>query len=377
MKQKHILPHCCGCTACSCICPVQAIVMKPDKKGFMKPEIDEKKCVKCGLCEKVCAFDQDRVIRHKKPMTIAAIHKNKDARMTSRSGGVFISLASYILNKGGVVYGVGMDDSLDVHYMRVVEQAQCILLQGSKYVQSAVGDIFLAVEEDLKINKEVLFSGTACTLEGLLSYLKLRGVQTESLLTCDIVCHGVVSPKMYKDYLLWLEKKYKGKISHFNFRDKSYGWTTHFESFIVNGKKHRAKGYTELYYSGVAFRDSCFKCKYTTVNRISDITLADCWGAEKRLPDMFDDKGISLVLFNSEKGKEIFNLISDELTYKKVDIKDFMQPQLERPIMKNSAYDEFWEYYLKDGFTYVIRKWGKQNLVDNTKRWIRNIFLSK
>lgn len=223
---------CCGCTACASICAHDAISMEPDALGFLYPKVDASKCVECGLCEKVCQFNDnyDRSLNLKEPIAYAARHKDINEVMKSRSGAAFVAISDYVLEQGGVVYGAGYKDHFRVAHKRATTKEERDEFRGSKYVQSDLTGVFRLVKEDLKNGLTVLFSGTPCQTAGLNSYVgkKLR----ENLILVDIVCHGVPGPFLWRDYLAFIEKKQGGTISVVNFRDKElFGWKAHHESF--------------------------------------------------------------------------------------------------------------------------------------------------
>lgn len=223
---------CCGCTACASICSHGAITMKPDALGFLYPEIDSSKCVDCGLCEKVCAFNDnyDRSLNLAQPEAFGARHKDMKEVETSRSGAAFIAISDWILAHGGAVYGAGYTEHFRVIHKRAVTKEERNEFKGSKYVQSDLSGVFKQIKKDLKDGLIVLFSGTPCQTAGLNSYIgkKLR----ENLYLVDIVCHGVPSPYIWRDYLLYLEKKENSIITWVNFRDKQqFGWKSHHETF--------------------------------------------------------------------------------------------------------------------------------------------------
>lgn len=364
---------CSGCSACSAVCSRNAISMKADEKGFFIPHIDEALCSNCGLCQNTCPIQNQTKENYRLPVDVyAVINKDEFIRKNSRSGGIFMAIAEWIIGQGGVVYGAGFAEDLAVQHMRAETFDDCKMFQGSKYVQSDVNNTFLNVAEDLKRERYVLYSGTGCQVDGLIHYLSAKRINTDKLFLCDLVCHGNVSPKMYEDYRKWYEKKYNGKMTSFNFRDKSIiGWEHHVESFEIGNKKYMKRGYTELYYSNAAYRSSCYECHYSRKERVGDFTLADCWGAADKLRDMFDNKGISLLLVNSDKANTVINSISDKLNIRKVNLEDFMQPQLKYPIQKSDRYEEFWNMYKTQGFVSVLRDFGKQNIKDDMKRWIK------
>lgn len=224
--------QCCGCTACSSICSHEAITMQPDTLGFLYPVVDEEKCTDCGLCEKVCAFNDnyDKSMNLSEPLAYAARHRDMNEVETSRSGAVFIAISDWILEHGGVVYGVGYADHFRVVHKRATTKEERDEFKGSKYVQSDMNSVFKQVKADLKKGMIVLFSGTPCQTSGLNSFIgkKLR----ENLYLIDIVCHGVPSPYIWRDYIAYLEKKQGSAICWVNFRDKQkFGWKAHVETF--------------------------------------------------------------------------------------------------------------------------------------------------
>lgn len=365
---------CCACTACKNICPKQAIEMFSDKKGFLYPKIDEDRCIKCGLCEKVCFYNTGYNVlgdHLNKIETYAIKHKDFNIRMNSRSGGIFTALSDYILDNKGVIYGVGYKENFVVCYKRAETKEERNKFRGSKYVQSELNDIFKQVKNDLEADKWVLFSGTPCHVAGLVKFLGKK--KYEKLLLIDIVCHGVPSPKMFSDYINYIEKKYNDKVNDFDFRDKTFGWNQSVESFKINQNKYSQTIYSHLFGSCLGFRESCYNCQFTNLNRPSDITIGDCWGIAKNRPDIDDNKGVSLVIVNTEKGKFIQENILSNLEYYIIDINDYLQPRLREPNKRNEKVDVFWKDYLNNGFNYIAKKYGTITFWDRVKGKIKRI----
>lgn len=228
---------CCGCTACASICSKGAISMQPDALGFMYPQIDQTKCIDCGLCDKVCAFNDnyDRSLNLPSPFCYGARHKNKKELEDSRSGAAFIAISDYILRQGGVVYGAGYTNHFRVIHKRATNQKERNEFKGSKYVQSDLNGVFKEIKKDLKEGLLVLFSGTPCQTAGLNAYIGKR--LRNNLFLIDIICHGVPSPYVWRDYISYLEKKHGSSICWVSFRDKNkYGWAAHHESFKFKNK---------------------------------------------------------------------------------------------------------------------------------------------
>lgn len=370
--------NCCGCTACASICTHKAITMKPDSLGFLYPEVDINKCTNCGLCEKVCAFNDnyDKSLNLDKPEAYGARHKDIHEVETSRSGAAFIALSDWILEQGGIIYGVGYEEHFRVVHKRATTKEQRNEFKGSKYVQSDLGNIFLQIRKDLKEGKIVLFSGTPCQTSGLNSFIgkKLRA----NLFLIDIICHGVPSPYIWRDYITYYEKKYKKRIVSVDFRDKKeYGWRNHKETLILNNQTKVTPKYspfTDLFYKHIMLRPSCGNCHFCNTTRPSDITIADFWGWEKSNPKFNkDDKGVSLLLINTEKGKRLFSAIDESLYTFQPKLEDCLQPNLQQPSTLNTQSKNFEKLYKKHGFKYILKKYTQLGIKQQIKLYIKKV----
>lgn len=367
---------CCGCTACQAICPQGAISMEPDNLGFLYPVIDENRCTKCNLCNKVCSFNKNYKKATVDEIEVYAVrHKNIAEIENSRSGAMFVAITDYIIDKGGVVYGAGYKGHFVVTHKRATNKEERDEFRGSKYVQSELSNTFKKVRKDLKDGLLVCFSGTPCQTSGLRSYLETSRTDSKNLITIDIVCHGVPSPYIWRDYLAYIEKEYHGKATAVSFRDKKVcGWTAHKESFIVNEKKVISDTYTNLFYKHIMFRHSCQICHYTNATRPSDITIADFWGWEKVDTDINkDDKGVSLVLINSTKGKELFENIKNCINFIKTEIGLAMQPNLQQPSAMSPQRMDFENDYKLKGAEYVLRKYNRTHKSNKIAKFIYKI----
>ena len=355
LGQNFQKEECCGCRACYNICPTKAIQMSPDEKGFLYPVVDKDKCIDCGLCIKVCNF-QKFIPTDLVPDCYAVKHVNENEIATSRSGAFFIALAQQVLNQNGIVFGCVIENSRFVFLKWADGKEGVNEFKGSKYVQSDTRDTFKECADFLSQGKAVLFSGLGCQIHGLLSYLELRKVDTGNLITCDLVCHGAPSPKIWEQYIDYRDGMSDYKVVDVNFRNKElFGWRAHRESFLLSNATTTTTDWTNAFYAHVMFRESCYNCKYTTPNRKSDFTIADYWGIEKNVPEFDDNKGVSLVLVRTQKAKDIFASL-DNIRAVKTDLKSSLQPQLQHPSHKGKGYDRFWKDYLK-GNQKAIKKY--------------------
>lgn len=367
MNSNHIqildAHNCTGCTACYSICPQNAINMKPDVFGFLYPHVNIDKCIDCGLCLKVCPLINkiDEKNEHILPLCFAARLKDTEEILKSRSGGVFKAIGDYVLSDDGVVYGAAFDKSWYVRHTRVDNPTGLDSLRGSKYVQSDIRNVFWKVYSDLQTGRLVCFSGTPCQCAGLRSYLRLKKADVTNLLCVDVICHGVPSPFLWKDYVSWIEKRYKDEISAINMRDKTIvGWNGHEESFIFSHKKKIYKhSFRVLYYSELINRKSCYRCIFANLNRPSDITLADFWNLEKIIPNFNkDNKGVSQILVNTMKGKNILDNMLSDLVLIPVDLQISKQYNMEHSTQEPIGRDDAEDYYSTNGFKPFMRKYG-------------------
>jgi coenzyme F420-reducing hydrogenase beta subunit len=302
---------CCGCEACVQVCPKHSISFSQDNEGFFYPVVDIGTCIQCGLCEKVCPvllpYDE-----HKPQEVLAAINKDEKVRMVSSSGGVFILLAKYVISQGGVVFGVRFDNQ----WQAIFDYAESIealnAFKGSKYVQARVNNCFVLCKQFLDKGRQVLFSGTQCQIAGLLHFLRKP---YQNLLTVDVVCHGVPSPRVWQCYLQETVPGGRQAIKDIQFRDKRLGWKRFSLTVLLNEQQHNnllsspfnENPFMRAFVKNLILRPSCYSCPAKLGKSSSDITLADFWGVEKVEPAMFDNRGTSLVLVNTEKGGQALN----------------------------------------------------------------------
>jgi coenzyme F420-reducing hydrogenase beta subunit len=313
---------CCGCFACYNICPQQCIKMQTDEEGFWYPVIDIDACTECGLCEQVCPILKKQAANSHETLAYACMNTDELIREQSSSGGLFTVLAERVLANHGVVFGAGFDDEFNVVHSWTDKADGPGKFRGSKYVQSRIGHTYQEAEDFLKMGRQVLFSGTPCQIAGLLSYL---GKDYDNLLCTDIVCHGVPSPAVWQRYKRHMEEQYRGRSQRIAFRRKNCGWKLYSVSFSFdNDTEYSQTLNKDIYMQGflrdLYLRPSCYACRFKTLKRLSDITLADFWGIQNVLPSFDDDKGTSLVLVNSPKGKAMFENVVTQLTWQEVDV---------------------------------------------------------
>lgn len=355
MKLFSEKSHCCGCMACADICPKQAVTIQPDGEGFSYPTVQENLCINCNLCTAVCPMPQ-RGPKGQSLQYFAAQAKDPTLRDISTSGAVFPILAEYVLEAGGVVYGAAFDGSMRLVHQRVNHRNELCRLMRSKYIQSDTVGVFRSVKADLCSGKQVLFIGTPCQAEALRRFL---GRKYPNLLLVDLICYGVPSPGVWKKYVEYLEKKHGGRLTEFYFRDKRFCNDGHTISYKINDKEHLEEysqnPYTSMYFSDCILRPSCHNCRFTTLERSSDMTIGDFWGIGKKAPQMDDGMGTSLIILHSDRGREVWEKIQDKFCSMACSEGEILQPRLVSPTQSSRRRRLFWALYHKLPFTVVIK----------------------
>ena len=332
--------------------------MTEDNDGFLYPKVDKSLCVDCGLCNQVCPI-QNSFSPVPPVKVLAAYNKDEEIRRESSSGGVFTILAEKVIDEGGVVFGAEFNDQWEVIFGYSEIQEGLARFRGSKYVQADVRDTFRQCKEFLKSGRKVLFSGTPCQIAGLKRYL---GKEYEHLLTVDVICHGVPSPKVWRKYLYAVRRKAIKQtairrllekvpfcsslkslplIEGIRFRDKSEGWKKY--RFVLEFAEASAEGkqssvlssikdidepfyenvYMKAFLQNLDLRPSCHHCRAKCGMSNSDLTIADFWGIQNVAPQMDDDKGTNLILVNTVKGE--INLDFLKFKYVEVDAKEALR----------------------------------------------------
>ena len=353
---------CCGCTACASVCAHGCISMIEDREGFKYPKVDLSICVNCGLCEKVCPIlysdSYGEVI-----LVLGAINNNDEIRKNSSSGGVFSIFAESFIDSGGVVVGCAMDRTLQAIHVICETKKDLTQLRSSKYVQSNLDNIFIKIRDLLQSGRSVLFSGTPCQVSGLRRFL-LKPY--DNLFCIDVLCHGVPSPKLFREYKDSMEKKYGAKAISVNFRCKKKEWKRLYIEFkFDNGKEYYKNAsfdpYMQLFLGNKSQRSSCFRCPFTTTSRQGDISLGDFWGIGRIHHRVEDDMGVSLILVNSEKGMNMFKSIRTQMKTISCELDQVVASNsvLVQNINGDKQRNLFYKSYVLDGLHSSVKKYTK------------------
>ena len=375
---------CCGCGVCHEVCPKNAISMKTDEYGYIYASIDDSLCIDCGKCKSVCPalVNNCEVAFEKKAYAGTSLD---ESTKKSVSGGIFALFAKKILAEGGKVFGTEMNENFDVQVVGIDSVEELPKLQGSKYVQSNMLSAFKEIKETVK-DRKVLFCGTPCQVSALKNYV---GKENENLILVDLVCHGVPNNQMFKNEINALQKKYKGALSAYVFRDKDYGHNVIGNlQFKNKDDKRTLYSYCSTYYTAFLkndiLRENCFSCKYANINRPGDITICDYWGVQSEEPEFYKEcqekciVGISGIIVNTKKGEEFFKENTDKLLYKESTVEKIQKGNgnLVHPSNKGTDYETVREIYKENGWSGVSRFYRKKYRFKRIARKIYGIFPS-
>ena len=377
---------CCGCHACVSVCAKHCITMPADKEGFLYPVVDKDACTDCGLCEKVCPIINQSEPR--KPLKVyAAKNKDEEIRRQSSSGGIFTLLAEKVINEGGVVFGARFDEEWNVIHAWTDTIEGIAAFRGSKYVQSTIGDTYREAREFLKQGRKVLFSGTPCQIAGLKKYLRK---EYDNLLTVDVVCHGVPSPLVWRRYLDETREQLRAQrgvgknsvpssmeelpvITGISFRDKTNGWKKYgfrlryaaseaaentVSDSAIREEKELLQPFTDNIFmrgflANLYLRPSCYVCAARSGKSGSDISIADFWGVQNFYPEFDDDKGVGLILINSERGILAYDVVDSQNIEATYDEGFKYNPCIERSVILPSSRVLFWKKFPQIGLESV------------------------
>ena len=360
--------ECSGCHACYNVCPTDCIIMESDDEGFFYPKVYKDNCIDCGLCEKVCPILNKKEMKDEKgensyPKTYACYNLNDQVRENSSSGGIFFLLASQIIQRGGIVYGAAFNKEMEVCHIGIEKIEELDSLQGAKYVQSRMGDVYVKIKEQLNKGRLVYFSGTPCQVDGLLFYLRK---EYDNLFCQDLICHGVPSPKVWKRYLDYRNKVFGNRPTAIRFRDKKNGWKAY--DLCIDYAEgiyrcdHWKDPYMKAFLRNYILRPSCYDCRSKSLYRSSDITLADFWGIESMDPSLDDDKGTSLVFINTKKGENLFANILENIIRREVDVLNAVQynPSAYKSVQWTRERETFMKEVFGGDFQKVVDRYTKE-----------------
>ena len=355
--RTQVLPlqqFCTGCGACTTVCAKSAITMQPDAEGFLYPVVDSTFCVGCDQCEKRCPTNQKSILNQ--PKVFSAWNTKEEERAVSSSGGIFTVLARETLHMGGAVFGAVFDSDFHVEHVGAITSQEIGAMRGSKYVQSDATESLRHAADLVRKEVPVLFSGTPCQIAGL--YMLLEWERPTNLTTVDFICHGVPSPAVFRSYLEELKRIFRAPIESYTFRDKQKGWrnfsvVTHFKNQAVYTGTQREDPFLVGFLANLYLRPSCHTCtNLRHGNHVSDLTLGDLWGAEKVISEKDDDKGLSLIFANTDKGRNLLSSLSGVKMDAIGDLKPLYSsnPSIISPAAAHENRQVFFKGFAKHGF---------------------------
>ncbi len=372
-KSRSNKESCCGCGACAAVCPNNCIEMKEDEEGFLYPEVNAERCVQCERCTRSCPCEKSNQdqgyskngLKKQFPLAYGGWHTDEAILGQSSSGGAFSLFAERIIEMGGVVYGCAVNQKAEVFHQGVRSKEELQRLRKSKYVQSTLGNVFKEIEEALKKGSLVLFAGTPCECEAIYGYLARP---YDNLYLCDFICHGVPSPKVFRDWVGFLEDKYHDTFQNISFRIKDAGWHSSglqsgTRTFFAKRTRTHIPAFFDKFMNGflenIYLRPSCHECRFKGERIHTDITIADFWGIKKLDKTMSHRKGTSLVLINSEKGKRLFDMSCASFHCRQYEPEKALRYNVSyfRSAPEHPERAAFFEDYFQRGIAYAMKKY--------------------
>lgn len=363
MKESELCKKCEGCTLCAMICPVSAISMKANSKGFYIPCIDQKKCIDCKKCVHTCE-KKAKNFRNIKTIWAAKTKKMDDLKKSS-SGGMFSIFSEYFLKNKGCIYGAILDNDFNVVHERTDNVQGRNLMRGSKYVQSDLKNIFRFIEKDLMEGRPVMFTGTPCQVDAIQIYIESKNISMNNLFTCELICNGVSSPKIWSKYVNSYIGKNRIQDIKFRFKHPKINGSV-FAVMKKNGIIDISGYYSQLYTSKLCMNDICYECKYTKRTRVADVTIGDLQGTiVEELPEELREES-SIVLINSKKGKDIWQAVKENCITKQLG-NEYTQERLSCACRKPKEIDDFWNDYKKMNIRKLLRKYTEKSIIEDIR----------
>lgn len=326
---------CTGCGVCAAVCPRGAVEMAEDREGFLYPVVREDSCTRCGRCAQVCPIGRELALPAEH--TCFGVRAKEDAvRLLGSSGGVFPLLAAQVLREGGRVWGAAFSEGGVLRHTEVRKEEELSRIAGTKYIQSDLSRVWAQIGAAAREERPALFCGTPCQTDAVRLFL---GEDRGGVLLADLICYGVPSPGIWRDYTAWLERRYRGAFRSFSFRDKRNRDSGHTCAVRVGAGEHACPlnddPYCRTYFRNVNIRPACFHCQYCTTRRSSDITLGDFWGMEQVRPGFDDGLGCSAVICHTEAGRRLWERVRDRTDWfacTETELANERQPRLREPV---------------------------------------------
>lgn len=352
--------NCFGCGACAAICPNKAISMEQDLEGFLYPCINAPNCSDCGFCDVVCPA-KAKLERQKGTFYAIRCH-DEQLLQHSTSGGAFSLLAEEVVEQNGMVCGAVFDKDFSVRHILSQNIAP---MRKSKYVQSDISDCYAAIEEALRNDKQVLFTGTPCQCHAIKRFFPEA---CEKLLLASLICRGVESPGLWRDYIAWLSRG--GQLKAYDFRDNRCGDDGHTVAYTIDDTETVVPmgedKLSQMYNRRLTYRPSCYTCPYSCADNDFDFTLGDFWGIEKVYPKFADGQGTSLVIARGVRAEALIERVKRKAQVIPCDPCSAMQPALMEPAREPFLRRFLFRDYAKKmtvgncGIPYILKKYTRR-----------------
>ena len=272
-----------------------------------------------------------------------------------------------ILQKGGIVFGAEWQ-GMEVIIGKAENWVEAQRFAGSKYVESDLVPAIDQIRDLLQKKTNILFIGLPCQVAAI-----KKLVNSDNLYTADLICHGTPP----SDYLIeYIKSLGILKTSDIRFRGRQDFVLTIYDEdqkCVYKAGQH-ADPYFKAFLDGTIYKDSCYSCPYACSSRVGDVTLGDFWGINRETMQNKTDGKISLVLVNTEKGKDLVEQISNDAVLEKRTLDEAIKQnkQLSSPCSETKERVRFKKNVEKGGFVYALNKTASAKEIKN-----RNVFFTK
>lgn len=310
-----------------------------------------------------------------KTIVYAAYLKDEERLKYSSSGGMVTALSDVALRFDyAIVCSVYNYEKNICEFKLLTTAEERDEARGSKYMQSYPDDIFGEARKWLLENptKKLMFFGTGCQTAGFLNYIEIHNMRSR-VVAVDLICHGVPSPVIWKQYITALTDKYTETLREISFKDKRNGWEHPTSVAYFGDKEVSIQQFRNMYSRRHIIRPSCYECQWCKTDRDTDLTIGDFWHIGERVSDFYNPMGNSVVLLHTEVGKEVFDYCTEYLEYQECSVKQCMQPNLKNPTARPEMRDLFWKEYKTKGLEYVTQKYGVKNMLNRVRIKLDNI----
>ena len=182
------------------------------------------------------------------------------------------------------------------------------------------------------------------------------GKEYPNLTTVDIVCHGTPSSKLLIDHIQTVAPNTENVQIKFR-EDNQFLFSVKAGGKKIYQKYGRNDTYLAAFLEGLNYRESCYRCKFASPDRVADITICDFWGLGADIPFDHPYSGsISAVLINTEKGNGLFELCCPRFFVEERTVEEAVKgnAQLNAPTPRHPKRDDYEKLYRQYGFEKAV-----------------------